>query len=48
MALKLAYMAAKSMSGSIGIQSYSPLGPAMQPSRLQATEYRSWRIVVHP
>jgi len=28
--------AAKSMSGSITIQSYSPLGPAMKPSRLIA------------
>ena len=35
------YMAEKSISGSITIQSYWPLGPAMYPSRLDATEYRS-------
>jgi hypothetical protein len=39
--LKLAYMAAKSISGSVRIQSNSPFGPAMNPSRLDATEYRS-------
>src|SRR5262245_51850187 len=37
-------MAAKSMVGSGTIQSISPLGPAMYPSRLAATRYRTCRI----
>src|SRR6267142_801805 len=36
---------AKSISGSIVIQSYSPLGPAMYPSRLMAPPNRTSRIV---
>ncbi len=35
---------AKSMSGSMTIQSYSPLGPAMYPSRLIAPPYRTSRM----
>ncbi|MFN7918608.1 MAG: hypothetical protein U0Q16_00835 [Bryobacteraceae bacterium] len=35
----------KSKSGSCGIQSCSPFGPAMYPSRLAATEYRTRRIL---
>ena len=34
---KRAIIPAKSMSGSMTIQSYSPFGPAIKPSRLTAT-----------
>ena len=37
-------MPAKSMSGSMTIQTYSPLGPAMYPSRLIAPPYRTSRM----
>src|SRR5262249_47369204 len=40
--------AAKSMEGSITIQSYSPFGPAMKPSRLTATWYRNRLLIVPP
>src|SRR5688500_4814637 len=42
------YSAAKSMAGSFTIQSNSPLGPAMKPSRLIATWYRSRLVIGRP
>jgi hypothetical protein len=44
-ASKRAMNAPQSMAGSSGIQSTSPRGPAMNPSRLVATLYQRRRMV---